>query len=402
MADATLTERLRAAAEERAGYAADLLERLVAEPSLEGTAAIDACFAHVAAEVEGLAAELLQPANDGLASLIARFGRPSGERALAFSGHVDVVPAEGRWTTPTFELTRAGDLLRGRGVCDMKGGVAGFVAAIRALDDAGALDDCSLELVLTGDEEVGSRRGLIPLLERGMVTATAAICGEPTGLHVFLGNRGLIWSEVAIRGRGGHAGLVHTLANPIEPAVALAGELARIPLEASDERFDPPTPSLTVTGIETGDPAINVVPDEVRLTLDRRLVPGEEVEPAKRAVDDAVSRAVDERFETEVLVRREWPPYAIDADEPVARAAVDAARFAGREGRLGMDLASNDSSWLDQAGIPTVLLGPGEPDQAHVTDETLHADQLRDAILIYAHAALAMGAAREAGEGGDG
>jgi acetylornithine deacetylase/succinyl-diaminopimelate desuccinylase-like protein len=390
MPDQALAERADAAAADRADYALELLERLAAEPSLEGTAAIEACLDHVLAEVEERATEVLRPVNDGLPNLIARFGGRPGAPPLAFSGHVDVVPADTDWTTPPFEPTRSGDLLRGRGVCDMKGGVAGFVAAIRAVDDAGLLEDCAIELVLTGDEEVGSRRGLIPLLERGLVTATAAVCGEPTGLSVFLGNRGLIWSEVAIRGRGGHAGQSHTLANPIDPAVALGAELAGIPLDARDDRFDPPNPSLTLTGIETGDPTINVVPDEVHLTLDRRLVPGEDVAEANRAIEAAVARVAGDPFEYDYRVRREWPPYAISADEPVALAAVAAARFAGRDGQIGMDLASNDSSWLDQAGIPTVLLGPGEPDQAHVTDETLHLDQLRDVTRIYAQMILAM------------
>jgi len=383
--------RLPDAAAGRVAYAADLLARLVAEPSLEGRGAIDACLALVESELATLATEVLRPEHDGLASLILRFGPPAPRRALAFSGHVDVVPAGGRWTTPPFELTRADGRFRGRGVCDMKGGVAGFVAALRALDDLGVLRRCSLELVLTGDEEVGSRRGLIPLLEEGMVTATSAICGEPTGLSVFLGNRGLIWMEVTIRGRGGHSGLSHTLANPIDAAVALAAELARIPLEARDERFDPPTPSLTVTGIEARGEAINVVPDEIRMSLDRRLLPGDDVDAAKRDVARAIERAVGEEFERELIVVREWPPYSIDAEEPVAVAARRAVRAAHRPGALGMDLASNDSSWLDRAGIATVLLGPGDPRQAHTTDEELPEAELRDCVSIYAQAAAAIG-----------
>jgi acetylornithine deacetylase/succinyl-diaminopimelate desuccinylase-like protein len=273
----------------------------------------------------------------------------------------------------------------------MKGGVAGFVGAIRAIDDAGILERCSLELVLTGDEEVGSRRGLIPLLESDAVSATSAVCGEPTGLDVFLGNRGLIWMKVTVRGRGGHAGLIHALTNPIEPAVALAGELGRLPLEGRDDRFDPPTPSLTVTGFEAGGDAVNIVPDEAMLSIDRRLMPGDDIDAAKGDIVRAVERAISAEYSYDLEVLREWPPYAIDAGEPVAVAAREAVRAVGRSGALGMDLASNDSSWLDQAGITTVLLGPGDPEQAHTTDEELGEDQLRDCVPIYARLAADLG-----------
>lgn len=382
---------LRTAAHDRIPYATDLLERLVSQPSVAGSDATEGCLDAVENEVRQLADEMIRPEFDGLTSLVARFGSGAENRVLAFSGHVDVVPAEGRWRTSPFELNREEGRFRGRGVCDMKAAVAAFVAAIKALADTGLLGNCSLELVLTGDEEVGSRRGMIPLLREGLVTARNAVCGEPTGLHVFLGNRGLIWVEIRIRGRGGHAGLVHMLSNPVVPAVTLAEELGRLPLAARDERFRPPTPSLTVTRIDAGGNALNVVPDEAVLGIDRRLLPGESIEVAKRQIVDAARRIARDPFEYEVTVLREWPPYAITDHAPIARVAHDAVREAGRHPGPGMDLAANDSSWLDQAGIATVLLGPGEPVQAHTTDEELAADQLHDAILIYARMAAIMG-----------
>jgi acetylornithine deacetylase/succinyl-diaminopimelate desuccinylase-like protein len=387
---------LERAARQRADYATELLERLIAEPSVEGSEAIERCLDHVAAELAPLARELLRPEHHGLSALIARFGPASSSPVLAFSGHVDVVPAEGDWTSTPFELARDAHLLRGRGVCDMKGGVAAFTAAIHALSDADLLPECSLELVLTGDEEVGSRRGLIPLLDEGLVKARSALCGEPTGLDLFLGNRGLLWIEVKIRGRGGHAGMSHALASPIGPAVELARELARLPLEARDERFDPSSPSLTVTKLEAGGDALNIVPDEAVLALDRRLNPGEDVEAATRQIVEAIERTITPPFESDVAVIREWPPYAISGEEEIARVSRAAVREVGRPAKIGMDLASNDSSWLDRAGIATVLLGPGDPAQAHTTDEELSADQLRDAVVIYAQTAARMGGRRAA------
>src|SRR5205085_4453226 len=141
---------------------------------------------------------------------------------------------------------------------------------LHALAGLDALDRCAIDLVLTGDEEVGSRRGLIPLLEQGVVSGRWAVCGEPTSLDVFLGNRGLVWLEVSVRGRGGHAGLSHVLANPVPVAAQVVTALHHLSFSTVDERFDPPRPSLNVTRMDAGAAlhAVNIIPDAVVLGID--------------------------------------------------------------------------------------------------------------------------------------
>ncbi|ADB51203.1 M20 family metallopeptidase [Conexibacter woesei] len=375
-----------------------LLEALVAQRSLEGEeAAIERCLELMHDAVAPLAREVTRPVVDGLPALIARFGDGPVAQRVALSGHVDVVPADGAWASDPFTPARRGAVLAGRGTCDMKGGVAAFAGALRALSAAGLLERCSVELVLTADEEVGSRRGLIPLLEAGAVSATSAICGEPTGLDVYLGNRGLIWAAITVTGRGGHAGQAHALANPIAVASELIAALHAVELPVRDERFDPPAPSLTVTGVEGGPAAeaVNVIPDRVVLGVDRRLLPAEDVDAAVGVLRETVARVVGEPYGHAIELLRTWPAYAIEPQEPIAQACVAAARAAGRPGTLGMDSAANDSSWLDRAGIPTVLLGPGAPEQAHVTDEHVPLADVADAIAIYAHAIAARSSGRD-------
>ena len=368
----------------RADDTLDLLSRLVAEPSVEGSLAIERCLDLVTASVEPFAASIERPRFDGLGALVARFG--GGPAALTLSGHVDVVPAAESWRP--FELRRDGDRLVGRGTCDMKAGVAAYVGALHVLADLGV--DSALELALTGDEEVGSRRGTIALLDAGLVTGRAAVCAEPTGLDVFVGNRGLVWAEVEVRGRGGHAGLAHTLANPLPVAAEIVRVLDTLELPARDDRFDPPAPSLNVTQLAGDGGAVNVVPDAATVTVDRRLLPGEDPEEALAAIERAVAEVVAPPFAAAIRVLRRWPPYVIAEDEAIAVASSAAARAAGRAGRFGTDLAANDSSWLAAAGIPTVLLGPGEPEQAHTTGESIPAADLAAATEIYVRLALAV------------
>jgi acetylornithine deacetylase/succinyl-diaminopimelate desuccinylase-like protein len=365
--------------------AREILTSLVAEQSVAGNdAAVERCLEYVAEAISPAARRVKLIRYGGPPVLLARFGASQSSARLAFSGHVDVVPAPPSWDG-AFTLQETDGRLLGRGVVDMKGAVAAFVAAVEALRPSGILERCSLELVLTGDEEIGSEHGTIPLAESGTLTARSAVCGEPTELQVLVGNRGVVWLRIVIRGRGGHAGLIHLIDNPTSCASTLASALESLPLSARDDRFRPVAPSLTVTRCRPLDAlgAPNVVPDAVELLVDRRLLPGEQPEAAIDQIRECVRQNVLPPFAAEIEVLRRWLPYAISQEAPISRAAGRALMEVGVPVVYGTDLASNDASWLVEAGIPTVMLGPGEPEQAHRTGESLRTDELATACAVY-------------------
>ena len=170
----TPRDRLADAARAQAPATIELLEQLVAQRSVGDGPEIAACLELVVAAVAGLGGRVDWFEHDGLPSAVVRLGGGSPARCVALSGHVDVVSAGGRWSADPFVPARRDGALYGRGTCDMKGGVAAFAGALRALAAAELLDACAVELVLTGDEEVGSRRGIIPLLEAGAVRASSS------------------------------------------------------------------------------------------------------------------------------------------------------------------------------------------------------------------------------------
>ncbi len=375
-------------------FALDLLRKLVEQPSVEGNEpAIATCLALIREALAPYARETEQLVVEGLPSLLMRFGDGPRERTLTLCGHIDVVPTPGDWDTPPFALTRIGDHLHGRGVVDMKGGVAAAVAAIEGLARVGRLSACSIELAITADEEVGSERGVRALLGQGAFQGRMVVCPEPTGLDIFLGNRGIVAFEITIEGRGGHAGMIHALASPVGPALRLAQAIEGMPLDARDVRFSPPTPSVAITRIDAGAAltSTNVVPDRVSIVVDRRVLPGEDLDAVIADVEGLVADVVPRSFRPQVRVTKRWPPCETDADHLVSCAAVAAVRAIGRPGRFDMDLPANDTSWFVAAGLPAILLGPGDPLQAHATNEALAIDQFHDAIAVYAELALAVG-----------
>jgi acetylornithine deacetylase/succinyl-diaminopimelate desuccinylase-like protein len=382
MRSMTSSAQFEAAAFRRAQ---DILQVLVREPSFAGNdAAIERCLEYVAGVISHAGTvELIR--YGGPPVLVARFGALDGPAQLVFSGHVDVVPATPDWES-AFTLRESDGRLVGRGVVDMKGAVAAFVTALEALGASGSLERCSVEVALTGDEEVGSAHGAIPLAASGTLTARAGVCGEATQLHVAVGSRGVVWLRIVISGRGGHAGFSHQLDNPSSCASKLAVALESLELPARDDRFTPDTPTLTVSrslpvdGLE----APNVVPDAVALLIDRRLLPAERPEAAIEQIRDCVRATVGPPFTAEIEVLRKWPSYAFSPDVPISRTAGNVLASMGLPAVFETDLAANDSSWLVEAGIPTILLGPGEPEQSHATGESLRSEELATACAVYA------------------
>jgi acetylornithine deacetylase/succinyl-diaminopimelate desuccinylase-like protein len=370
----------------------DLLSRLVAEESVEGSDAIPRCVELIDDAVQPLAGRGRRVEFDGLPSLIVDWGDADDDHRLILAGHADVVPAEGEWETEPFSLVRRGDTLIGRGVCDMKGALAAYVGALTAVAGHVDLSGTPVSLVVTGDEEVGSARGMVPLLDDGHVNGRWALCGEPTGLDVFTGNRGVIWLRVKISGRGGHAGLSHACDNPVWAAARAVTALEGVAMAVRDERFAPPTPSLAVTSLRVeGEPSINTIPDAVWLSIDRRLLPGESSDAALAQIESVLRDAVAPPVTWALTVDRVCPAYIAAEGDALVNTLQQIVRRVGRAGTLGTDPAADDSSWLGNVGISTVLCGPGAPEQAHTTGERVDVSQIRDAMMIYAQLLLATG-----------
>ncbi|MEM1272417.1 MAG: succinyl-diaminopimelate desuccinylase [Pseudomonadota bacterium] len=213
-----------------------------------------------------------------VSNLFARWGRKGHARSFGFNGHTDVVPvgdAEA-WTHPPFGAVCDGDWLYGRGATDMKSGVAAFAAA--AIDFVRQRPpDGAVILAITGDEEGPSTDGTTALLDWMAVNdeaMTACLVGEPTcpevlGDMIKIGRRGAMTAYFTLRGKQGHSAYLHKALNPMPAVAALAHRLSSHRLDQGTEHFDPST--LSVTTIDTGNAAANVIPAETQMTVNIRF-----------------------------------------------------------------------------------------------------------------------------------
>ena len=147
----------------------------------------------------------------------------------------------------TFKLTKKSEYFYGRGVTDMKGGIACFLKALKMLVISNEINGKHIRIILTGDEEVGSDRGTKALISKGLIKGSAAICGEPTNLNIYNGSRGLIWGQVEIFGKSGHAGFGTDFFNPIEKLAEVINEFSKFDLNMTHKEFPNSNSKINIT-----------------------------------------------------------------------------------------------------------------------------------------------------------
>ncbi|MDH7796778.1 MULTISPECIES: succinyl-diaminopimelate desuccinylase [unclassified Beijerinckia] len=210
-------------------------------------------------------------------NLYARIG--SGAPSLVFAGHTDVVPTgdAAKWRFDPFSAEVADGMIWGRGAVDMKGGIAASIAATLNHLAAHGTPKGSIAFLITGDEEGPAVNGTVKLLqwahERGE-RFDHCILGEPTnpdalGDMIKIGRRGSLSGTLVVHGRQGHVGYPHLADNPVHHILRIGAALRAEPLDQGTPHFD--ASNLEITAIDTGNPAVNVIPDEARAAFNIRF-----------------------------------------------------------------------------------------------------------------------------------
>jgi acetylornithine deacetylase/succinyl-diaminopimelate desuccinylase len=327
----------------------------------------------------------------GRPSLVATMG--GGDRpSLAWNGHLDTVPAgaEDTWSSPPFAGAVVGGRLIGRGACDMKGPVASALAAVAAIRRAGLELGGAFHLHLAADEELAGIHGTKVLWERGILAQDAAIVGEPSDLALGLAERGGAWVTATAFGRAAHGSQPHLGVNAI---TSMARFLLRLPEGLPDlEHPLVGRPTINAALIQGGS-APNVVPDRCTVDIDRRVIPGEtDPEQVLAPLRQLAERIAGEHPEVELDLRiREWTD-AAEAPADSRIAAVARAAIAAETGAVPDDVGftgiTDARFYINEAQIPTVILGPGSLQVAHTADEWVAVDDLVAAARAYARIAV--------------
>lgn len=330
----------------------------------------------------GVSSRLTYDASGKKANLFATLG--GGSRpGLVLSGHTDVVPVDGQaWDTDPFKATVVGDKLFGRGSADMKSYIA--TALVMAPRFLASNADAPLHIALSYDEEVGciGVRSLIKdLAEIGLKTA-GCIVGEPTLMQPIIAHKGTHRFRCCITGREAHSSYTTQGVNSIEYAARIivyirqmADRLAQ--LETRDYAFTVPFTTMQ-TGTIKGGLASNIVPKDCEFQFEARTMPGASADRLYQEIQDFAATLLPEmrRVEPNAAIRFEALASAPGMNMKESDDIVKLAAALARNKPNGAVSYGTEGGLFQQAGIPTVICGPGDIEQAHRPNEFVSLDQI--------------------------
>lgn len=312
-------------------------------------------------------------------SLIARKGGRTDQKPLCFLGHTDTVPlGSEKWKRDAFGGEIVEGRIHGRGASDMKSGVAAMVAA--AVELADRLESTpGLVLILAADEETGCV-GSADLAKHPKILgeAGAMIVGEPTDNQPRVGHKGALWLDAVFRGKSAHGSMPEKGDNAIYKAARAVRALESFAFEIEPHPFLGP-PTLNV-GTIAGGVNINSVPDRAGIGIDMRTIPDQPHESLLERMQELLGPEAE--LSRRISVDGVWT----DPDHPWVREVFDLMTpIIGERPEVGTLPYFTDAGMLTPAygGIPTLILGPGDPGQAHQTDEYCRVDRIEQAAAAY-------------------
>ncbi len=396
------------------GRLVDDLQALIRIPSITGSEEAAAAWADEALRDLGLAVETIRPdlatirrdlawpgeemARTSLPVVIGRVGRPGGRR-IVLSGHLDVVPPGdlATWTSDPWAGEIRDGSIYGRGACDMKGGVAAILGAIRALGDAGDLEhlDGELLVALVPSEEDGGQGTLAAI--RAGATGDLAVITEPSDLDVVVAHAGAITFRLTVPGRAAHASRRREGISALDKLMVLAKALEADEARRNEAETDPLMTALglpypTIIGIVTGGEWASTVLD--RVTADGRygvrLRQSEADAEADLRACIAVACAADDFLRDhpasiEISGGR-FGSARVPSDHPlpVGLAETIEAVTGRRPALLGEPYGADMRLFVNVGATPCVIFGPGNVKVAHSADEHVPLAQVEDCARVIA------------------
>ena len=313
------------------------------------------------------------------ASLVATIGGSGDKAPLCFTGHIDTVPlGAAQWKMDPFAADTQDGRLYGRGTSDMKAGVAAFVVA--SLNLANKLQRSpGLELVITAGEETGCEGAFHLTHKSGALgRAGAVVVGEPSSNFPFVGHRGAFWLNARTRGVTAHGSMPEKGVNAVYKAARALAILEKF-------RFtNPPHPLMGQATLNVGTIRgglnINSVPDEAVIGVDIRSIPG-----VKHAdIRAELVRQLGAEVELETILDLE-SVFTEPTHSWIQEVFEITAPFLSEPPQPRVATYFTDAAALNVAYStpPTVILGPGEAQMAHQTNEYCVVDRVAESVSIY-------------------
>jgi len=319
-------------------------------------------------------------------SLIACIGGKHAKPPICFTGHIDIVPlGTAAWARDPFAGETDGDKVYGRGSTDMKSGIAASVAA--AINLAPHLaDKPGVVLVLTAGEEIGCEGAKYLADNKLLGRAGAIVVAEPTANYPYIGHKGLLWVEIETTGKTAHGSMPEQGENAILKMNRVIDKLEHFDWRhqcGTDCHHVMGKPSMNIATIH-GGLNTNSVPDSAKLTVDLRTVPGIEHAHLCRSIQSLIGSLGHATRLVDV------PPLYSEPDEWIESVFAAATPFIDAPPTAKTIMFSTDGADLKRGysaasgvSVPAVVLGPGQPELAHQTDEWCSLTRIGHSVELF-------------------
>lgn len=318
------------------------------------------------------------------------------KKTLHFNAHFDVVPVSGRWRHgDAFAPVVEDGWIYGRGSSDMKGAIASIVFAVQALRATGTRPNFNVEVSFTADEETDSALGAGWVADHARLRADYAIVGEGgEGNAICCGHNGVVWLNVHVHGRAAHGSTPAKGINALEKMAALVlaldgykRRLARRVFLSPDGRRLAPTLNLGGVFAAGEGGKINTVPAAASFSIDRRVLPNEDIRAAERELRAELRAAAARLPHCRITIEKvsdNYSCYHAPTHPLFAAMRRSVARVRRQPAKFMVSTGFNDMHFFAQVlKIPTLGYGPGGLN-FHAVDERARVRDLVQSAQIYA------------------
>ena len=310
-------------------------------------------------------------------------------RGICFEAHMDTVSVDNMTIEPFIPNIIDGKMY-GRGSADCKSSLAAMMYAIKILVENKLKPSTDLYFVAVVDEEY-NHRGVDHFLRKGL-NLQGAVIGEPTKLEVITACKGVVRWKITSTGKAGHSSRPDKGHNAIYDMVDLISVLKTdlIPSYKNKKHQLLGSASLSV-GCINGGTAVNIIPDQCFIEVDRRLLPGETNDAAKKEIVDLIHLLQKNNPDLNIAISDPTTytiPMDTDSNQNIVKIAISSSeKIIGNSKTGGVDFGCDASSFTGK-GIPSIVLGPGNILQAHSEIEFVNLKEVNQCAEIYSQISI--------------
>ncbi len=334
---------------------------------------------------------------DGMGNILGYIG--NGKHLIAMDAHIDTVGIGDKklWDFDPYKGYEDDETIGGRGASDQEGGMASMVYAAKIIKDLGLLDDYTLVVVGSVQEEDCDGLCWQYIIQEDKLRPEFVVSTEPTSCNIYRGHRGRMEIKVSTFGVSCHGSAPERGDNAIYKMAPILLELRALHENLKDHDFLGKG-SLTVSEIFFSSPSRCAVADGCSISIDRRLTYGETAESAMQEIKNLPSvKAANAKVEMYSYERPSYtglvyptesyfPTWLIEEEHPVTQTLVEAYKglFKSEPKVDKWTFSTNGVTIMGRFGIPTIGFGPGHEEEAHAPNEKTWKSELVKAAAMYA------------------